>query len=84
MACWLNGYRVRVRVRAQARECTSCLFLFSFFIFMFIIYKCGEHLCLQIAYEYSIDDVTATWTVVNLASRPSTFLHKLNIVLEGW
>ena len=38
-------------------------------------YKCGEHLCLRwfvsaqwIAYEYSIDYVTATWIMVNLVS----------------
>ena len=63
LAKWL---KVMVRVRAWARECTSCVFfpsgLISVSIFVF-----GGSVGAR-GYEYSIDDVTATWIEVYLVS----------------
>ena len=56
----------------MARECTSC----AFFVFISsgltsvvkILIFSGSVSARQITYEYSIDDVTATWIEVNLVS----------------
>ena len=38
----------------------------------------------RITYEYSIDDVTATWIVVNLVSPPSArALHNLTVIASS-
>ena len=84
MACWLYKW-LRVRARAWARECTSCAVFFSSGIISVVnIFVFGGSVSVQqITYEYSIDDVTATWIEVNLVSPhiDRTCVQRLKFIL---